>query len=316
MEIRDLTGLGEPISKLIDAIRSAIGVVFEPTDIRRRAQAKADELRLLQAAKTEADIESAKALATLNEETLGLVPGISPDVLNRARQRLTFLEVARQKNIESIVANAIDALPQTVSSDPIDSTWLKRFLSNAADIDDEKMQGLWGKVLAGETAAPGRFSLRSIEILKNLSQREAEVFVSACHLVMGANDYIVVIPSTGRAKFLVGSDQEAMGKFELDLPNTMALADAGLIHPDMLLRTLKDLPFTVYNNGKWLKFERLDLEKEMPDSIPIIRFTEAGRAIGGLVGNNFRQDYFDLLAERYKGHGLAISQTSDPPNEN
>jgi hypothetical protein len=38
------------------------------------------------------------------------------------------------------------------------------------------MQEVWGKILAGEVNRPGSFSLRSLKLLRNLSQQEAESF--------------------------------------------------------------------------------------------------------------------------------------------
>ena len=41
MEIKDLTGLSKPLEKLITSISSGIGVLYEPTRIKRRAKAEA-----------------------------------------------------------------------------------------------------------------------------------------------------------------------------------------------------------------------------------------------------------------------------------
>ncbi len=43
----------------------------------------------------------------------------------------------------------------------------------AGDVSVEQMQLLWGRLLAGELKAPGSYSLRCLDFLRNLSQDEA-----------------------------------------------------------------------------------------------------------------------------------------------
>ena len=49
----DLSGLAEPVKVLIEKISSGAGVWYEPTRIRRRAKAKADEKTIMAGAETE-----------------------------------------------------------------------------------------------------------------------------------------------------------------------------------------------------------------------------------------------------------------------
>ena len=55
----------------------------------------------------------------------------------------------------------------------VDDDWLIRWRDSASKVSSEKLQTLWGRVLAGEVKSPGTFSLRTLEFLKNLSQEEA-----------------------------------------------------------------------------------------------------------------------------------------------
>lgn len=323
MEIKDLSGLGEPLSKLVESVRAALGVVIEPHQIRRIAKARADELQLLESTKLQSAIKTAEAYANLDVDTLALVPGISTDVLARARQRVTRLEIARQNNLDAVVAEAIKALPDQVNGEPVDTTWMKRFFDIAANVDDSKMHGLWGKILAGETSTPGRFSLRTLEVLRNVSKHEAELFVEACHLVMGLNEYVLLIPMPPSGLVMI-EDAESMGNAKFSFSDRMILADAGLIFMDEVSRPIRSSTFSIYNNGHWLDFKVEPSPDEAnttsppgrisplsakipPDSLPIIRFTEAGRAIGGLVADAFNHAYFELLSTRYKKWGIHIS---------
>ena len=55
--------------------------------------------------------------------------------------------------------------------------WVSRFFDIAAGITTEQLQYLWGRILAGEIKQPGSFSLRTLDVLRNLSRKEAESFV-------------------------------------------------------------------------------------------------------------------------------------------
>jgi uncharacterized repeat protein (TIGR03899 family) len=97
----------------------------------------------------------------------------------RVLARITYQEEKRQTNVEQITQVAAEELSDATDKieGDVDSDWITRFFRIAEDISSEQMQSLWGKVLAGEVKKPGSYSLRTLELLKNLSQSEAEQFV-------------------------------------------------------------------------------------------------------------------------------------------
>lgn len=74
-----------------------------------------------------------------------------------------------------------------------DFDWFVRFFEAAGNISDKDMQGLWAKVLSGEVSKPGRFSLRTLETLRNLSREEAKEFecLAACVVIDGCGQLSV-----------------------------------------------------------------------------------------------------------------------------
>jgi Protein of unknown function (DUF2806) len=60
-----------------------------------------------------------------------------------------------------------------------DFTWTIRLLGYAEGMADPYLQELWGKVLAGEIEQPGSYSLRTLDFLSVMTQKEAERFVAA-----------------------------------------------------------------------------------------------------------------------------------------
>lgn len=150
MVIQDLAGLSKPLEKLIDSVSNGIGVLYEPVRIQRRATA-------------EAQGELIRAEAELQKIEL----------FQRAAQRINFRELRAQVNIDNIVAEASKFLPDSVDDEPVDPDWLLRFFDDCQSISDEDMQSIWGKILAGEVATPGKYSRITLSILKNVSKNDA-----------------------------------------------------------------------------------------------------------------------------------------------
>jgi hypothetical protein len=88
MEIKDVAGLGQPLTKLLDVIEKGVGKIYEPTHLRRMALAKADEIKLLEQANTDAQVSKALQLSVLPENTLLLLSGVATEVIERAKLRL------------------------------------------------------------------------------------------------------------------------------------------------------------------------------------------------------------------------------------
>ncbi|MCD8030130.1 MAG: DUF2806 domain-containing protein [Bacteroides sp.] len=76
------------------------------------------------------------------------------------------------------------AAKKEVSEQPVDPDWSARFFDYAQDISDETIQVIWGKILAGEVERPGRFSKRTLAVLRNLSKSEGEYFVELSQYVI------------------------------------------------------------------------------------------------------------------------------------
>lgn len=150
MEVKDLAGLSKPLEKLIESVSNGIGVLYEPHRIRRRAEA-------------EAHGELIKAEAELQKIEL----------FQRAARRISFKELHAQVNIDNIVAEASKYLPEAVDEKPVNPDWLLRFFDDCQSISDENLQSIWGKILAGEVAKPGKYSRLTLSILKNVSKEDA-----------------------------------------------------------------------------------------------------------------------------------------------
>src|SRR5690606_25427708 len=110
---------------------------------------------------------------------------------------------------------------QSVTDEPLDEDWKTRFFNIAEDISNEEMQSLWGKILAGEIKQPKSYSLRTLELLKNLSKEEAEVFTKFAQLrITTANNNVIYNEDHG--EFL-------KSEFGITFLDRLLLTELGLI---------------------------------------------------------------------------------------
>lgn len=195
----DLKALSEPAVKLIEAVRDAVGAVYEPTRIRRRAKAEADAAVIL-----------ARSQTAVREIEI------------RASERLIRRELRRQDNIERITKKALDALPNSVSKDPVDEDWISRFFEHCQDVGNEEMQSLWAKLLAGEVAKPGTFSLRTLRIIRDLARDDALLFTNFCRFVWA-------IPGVGLTPIIHDLENKCFKEAGLKFVSFLHLASLSLI---------------------------------------------------------------------------------------
>ena len=157
MEGGFLAPLTAPITKLIESLSLGVSGATKPWQIKRVAEAEADA-KLIHA---EAD-------------------GAVLSIHDRAKARREALDAARQANLEAVAAYAAEALPESVSSVPVDRAWMSKFLRHAEDAFDQEMRSVWGRILAGEVEEPGSFSRRTLEQVGMLNKSDAEQFANLC----------------------------------------------------------------------------------------------------------------------------------------
>lgn len=219
MEIKDVLGLGKilPLEKLVDVVSKAVGrhrksyydrkdIDTEAYRIKALAEAKAEGIKVLANAIKENFENTGKieyndqGITISSPQQLPPAQPHQPPVLislpveEQAQQRINYQEAKRQLNVQSVTSFAAEELKQAeaVTDEPIDEDWTNRFFRYAEDISNEEMQALWGKILAGEIRRPKTYSVRTLDLLRNLSKEEAAVFlkVAPLRITSGANCYI------------------------------------------------------------------------------------------------------------------------------
>lgn len=156
-----VAALTAPIEKLIDAVAKATGILYQPTQVVRlaNAQAKADLI------KANCDIEIEK-------------------LRERAAARTVHLELRRQANIESILGKTVRRLEATKSVGSPHPDWLVQFFESCKDISDDELQELWSAILADETRKPGSYQAKTLDFLRYISKEDALLFSKVASLVI------------------------------------------------------------------------------------------------------------------------------------
>lgn len=241
--------LSAPVTKLIEVCAAGCGKLYEPTGIRRRARAEGDALVIMEEAK-----------------------GRASDVTLRAAQRLLDVEERRQENIDSIVAQAKDLLPEEVSEAPVDPDWAARFFADCEDIGNEQMQTVWARLLAGEVATPGSFSMRTLWVLKNLAPREAQSFNVLCKSTFrsGPKEFFPFVGIGPRDYF----DKLGLGYLALQ-----RLVESGLIIHSPGLRRAGTIQFVLR-----APHVSLLVQSDEPSEVPLgnVLFTVAGAELASI----------------------------------
>src|SRR6267142_1327799 len=161
----DTKGLAEPLTKLIDCVSKGIGTAYEPTAIIKKAKAESEASLIL-------------ANAAIEKQ----------DLLRRAAHRWSYLESRRQGVIEAIVEESKQLLPQSVSREPVSDDWLVQFFEDCKDVGGREMQAIWARILTGEVTTPGRYSRRTLQLLKTFEYRDARAFFQYCSVAFSQAD--------------------------------------------------------------------------------------------------------------------------------
>jgi uncharacterized repeat protein (TIGR03899 family) len=326
MKLNDILGLGKvlPIDKLIEIVSNSVGKISKPYFDRKDVDTKAYEIEKL----AEARAKEMKIIATAVKENFQLTGGIeykedklaisspkdlpiekdqtiliNPPLEDRTQERLNFQETKKQLNIENVTAFAAEELKDEppVTDAPLDEDWTTRFFRIAEDISNEEMQALWGKILAGEIKQPKSYSLRTLELIRNLSKNEAEIFMKVANFAI----------KNGTANFLFkGKDEKILKeKHSITYSDTALLTEIGLLQPGTFINyklyqqtTDSQHVFTSGNIVIIVKIKANTPTVQMPVDV----FSNAGNELLKLINSNPPMDYLTAMANSIKNENVEV----------
>ena len=210
-----------------------------------------------------------------------------------------FQREKRMANMQSIVGQAIEQMPEQVPDTPVDHDWTARFFDDAKDVSNEEMQKLWAKLLAGEVERPGSVSLRTLDILRNMTQKEAKLFARVVN-------YIFVEASSSAWMFRGSNGVQAFPDISVD--ELYSLLEAGLIRPGQQSRV-----FTPNSDGYCYLFyackKMLRLQAKGFD-IPAYDFSISGTQLAKCIEPTINAEYLQQVADYIRemtGHAVEVA---------
>ena len=288
------------LEKLMDYAASGIGAVagpmLAPWRARQDAKAKlietkadADSLRLI----ADAQAEARRSLA-MPDETSGGVLEIGPDGI---AQRIEFQEKKRQANIKSVVQDAAAELgDKEIPDHEPDPDWTARFFDSVQDVSSEDMRKIWAKVLSREVEHPGRTSLRTLDVLKNMTKNDAQNFGNVCNFVI---DDFLFYPREYQTTHPI-----------LFYGNVTYLQDIGLLHASGAMR--KNFTFDRNSNVSLSNYNncvlRITADKKMKKlSVPALLLTPSGKELHEVVECTSYTDYLHSFSRFLRGKNCELS---------
>ncbi|MBZ2162463.1 DUF2806 domain-containing protein [Alteromonas stellipolaris] len=152
------------MGQLVDHVANAVGVIYEPTKIRRKAKAEAEALILEKKAQL-----------------------LSESISERAKVRVEIEQIRNQANIEGILEKSFKFLPDNKNVQASED-WLAEFFDRSKNVSNEEIQEAWAKVLAQECSMKGSFNYDALDLLKRFTLDDAAIFEKFFSSTFKCND--------------------------------------------------------------------------------------------------------------------------------
>ena len=236
--------------------------------------------------------------------TAGFITSAEQELAIRAGRRAIAESERRQRNLEQVYLNAASDIDDTEATpeSPIYEDWLTRLNSIVQDISDPEMQIIWGKILAGEYKKPGSYSMRTLEIIRNLTKEDAQAFEQIMPLVINHGGML-----------FVPSNKQLLDKYGVYYINLLRLDEC------QLLNSSGTLSLNLFLEGKrqefWHNYHQimfLDLKDEnvFKYSIGIHTLTTAAvelyHTLVHPANEAFFSDFLDTVIEENRGKNIKL----------
>ena len=237
--------------------------------------------------------------------------GISPSMLSpdpkkqkhALERRKQILETQKASNLQAVLNIALNVSINEQTSDNLDPDWFFAFSTMAEEIYSPPMQELWGKIFAVEVARPGSFSLRTLQLLKTLTHRDAKVFNKAVNIASRKSNDTVT-------RILVGYHKRKglLSFLRKPIPEQINLASVGLSYPDLLsLQEMKliyasEIESAEYSEGQQVTWrcvnENITLTCKAPGvALVYYKFTSVGAELYKLVTKSTNETYLQEIKQ-------------------
>ena len=292
------------IEKLLDYTASGVGAVAGPLLLPLRAYMEGHAKRISARSYAgalpiivQAQADARQYVVASDADVQGVVEFTSDHIM----QRIEFQERKRLANIRSVVENAAEELgDKEVPDHEPDHDWTARFFDCVQDVSSEHMQKLWARVLSGEVESPGRTSLRTLSILRDMSQSEAKVFSNL--MKYRINDFLL----TKCLEKVAGRESEAQ---------TLKLVHIGLAYSSMVAYKSISLShlgiYDTEHHGCLLRVEgppgaRIDFNGMKSPGLTVMLLTPPSKELARFCIHEPSVEYLSCFARALKSQGCSL----------
>ena len=227
--------------------------------------------------------------------------------------KMTLTEYYKTKNFLDI-AEIADGMVQKKSNKSngkqYNFDWFIRYYEASGNISDKEMQILWAKILAGEIEKPSAYSLRTLDVLRNISKEEAERFVKICNAAIKIES----------GKYAIPADHDYISKNIINYSDILMLEEIGLINSGSGIYINDDLESDteskLYMYGS-LIVKAIACEKRK-FSLRVYPFTNVGNELATLIDRESNEENFLNLCKKLQDSnpGVLITVHRIIPSEN
>ena len=251
-------------NKLLDKISNVTGIVFGPYKEKQKSK-----INFLEEINKREDLSSFEKMAiTSNYKKMLKEYNNQTNIVNKAVEMLS--EPIEQHELQEL-----------------DENWIMNYMDCCKNICDEELQVIWAKILAGEFEQPGRISLNTLDKMKMISKKDAELFMKISEFIM----------RTGN-KYFILADKEILEKYDIIFEDIIALDEIGLINQKVLsLDSLSESnELNAIYKDKYVFFKR----KEGHTHLPVYVITSFGREVYDLLEVNNNNMFLEDWAKKNK----------------
>ena len=228
---------------------------------------------------------------------------VADDLL--ASGKMTYTEYYKANNFLTVAKKADGYYrehPRLEEKGTYDFDWFMRFFEAVGNVSDETMQNLWAKILAREIAQPSTFSLKTVDVMRNLSKRDAELFIKVC-----SHSFI-----SSATNYFLPNEDEFIEYVGIQYADIMKLSELGLIFNDATITLNMDIsnePQILINNHSLIMLITSASGNSEKASIRQYPFTEVGKELSTMISESASDEDFvkyGQLLSRNKSHKISV----------
>lgn len=235
----------------------------------------------------------------------------SVEEIGRLAYNSKDIEKRRHINLGTILKNALQRFLHKNTSGmiaKIDPDWWARFIDYAKDVSDDEMRLIWSRILSGELNKPNSISVMTLETLRNMSKRDAEIFHKLANFaVVDTDGGDPFIPNNG---IHYNAEQKSDEEYGIRYDELLWMQELRLINLNMGMQMTfnkeenESLVESILRCGNL----EINISSENEIQIPCYSYTRVGAQLLSLIEDITPNEAFfeDRIKNRYSSENTKI----------